>query len=65
MQKNDMVQKKRLDQKDKVNLEIYDVTASLTKNYNTHIVLNVLRIKGNQAMKLGQLIKYPKRNVFL
>ena len=37
MQKNDMVQKKRLDQKDKVNLEIYDVTASLTKNYNTHI----------------------------
>ena len=25
------------DKKDKVNFEIYDVTASLTSNYNTHI----------------------------
>ena len=31
------MQKKRLDQKDKVNFEIYDVTYRLTKNYNTHI----------------------------
>ena len=30
-------QKKRLDQKDKVNFEIHDVTAWLTSNYNTHI----------------------------
>ena len=28
---------KRLDQKDKANFEIYDVTAWLTKNYNTYI----------------------------
>ena len=26
-----------IDQKDKVNFEVYDVTAWLTKNYNTHI----------------------------
>ena len=31
------MQKKQLDQKDKVNFEIYDVRASLTKNYKTHI----------------------------
>ena len=29
--------KKRLDWKDKVNFEIYDATAWLTKNYNLHI----------------------------
>ena len=28
---------KQLDQKDKVNFEIYDITAWLTKNYNIHI----------------------------
>ena len=31
------MQKKRLDQKDKGNFEMYDVTAWLTKNYNTYI----------------------------
>ena len=31
------IQKKRLDWKDKINSEIYDVTAWLTINYNTHI----------------------------
>ena len=31
------MQKRRFDEKDKVNFEIYDVTAWLTKNYNTHI----------------------------
>ena len=58
------MQKKRLDQKDKVNFEIYDVAAWLTKNYNTHM-LNISRIKDNQMMKFGQLIKHPKRNIFL
>ena len=29
--------KKRLDQKDKINFKIHDVTAWLTNNYNTHI----------------------------
>ena len=31
----------------------------------THILLNISRIKGNQAMKFGQLIEYPKINIFL
>ena len=30
---------KGLDLKDKVNFEVYDATAWLTKNYNTHIAL--------------------------
>ena len=30
-----------------------------------HILPNISRIKGNQAMKLGQLIEYNLRNVFL
>ena len=29
--------KKRLDQKDKINFKIYDVTTCLANNYNTHI----------------------------
>ena len=31
----------------------------------THILSNILRGKGNQAMKLGQLIEYNMRNIFL
>ena len=31
----------------------------------THILLNISRNKGNQTMKLGQLIEYNKRNNFL
>ena len=31
------MQKKQLDCKDKINFEIYDATAWLTMNYNTHI----------------------------
>ena len=30
-----------------------------------HILLNISRSKGNQAMKFGQLIKDNKRNIFL
>ena len=30
-----------------------------------HILLKISRIKGNQTMKFGQSIEYPKRNVFL
>ena len=30
-----------------------------------HILLNISRIKGNQAMKLGQLIEGKKRNIFI
>ena len=31
----------------------------------THILLNISRTKGNQALKFGQLIEHPKRNIFL
>ena len=31
----------------------------------THILLNILWIKGNQTMKFGQLIEHPKSNIFL
>ena len=31
----------------------------------THILLNILRIKGNQPMKFGQLIEHRKRNILL
>ena len=30
-----------------------------------HILPNISRSKGNQAMKFGQVIKYTKRNIFL
>ena len=30
-----------------------------------HIMPNILRVKGNQAMKFGQLIEYNNRNIFL
>ena len=28
-------------------------------------MLNISQIKGNQKMKFGQLIEYPKSNIFL
>ena len=51
--------KKRLDEKNKLNFKIYDVTASLTK------YPNISRSKVNQTMKFGQAIEYNKRNIFL
>ena len=30
-----------------------------------HILLNISRIKGDQAMEFGQLIGYNERNIFL
>ena len=30
-----------------------------------HILLNISQIKGNQTLKFGQLIEYPKKNIFL
>ena len=30
-----------------------------------HILLNISRSKGNQKMKIGQLIEYKMRNIFL
>ena len=58
------MKEKRLDLKDRVNFKIYDVTTWL-KTIAIHILPNISRSKGNQAMKLGQLIEYNKRNIFL
>ena len=55
---------KRLDQKEKVNFKIYDVTVRLTNNCNTHIA-QYLEKKGNQTMKFGQLIDYNMRIIFI
>ena len=31
----------------------------------SHMLPNISRSKGNQAIKFGQLIEYNKRNIFL
>ena len=38
-----IMQKKWLDQKNKVNFKIYDVTAWLTNNYNTYIAQYLIK----------------------
>ena len=43
------MQEKRLDQKDKVNFKIDDVTTIAI-----HILPNISQSKGNQTMKFGQ-----------
>ena len=55
---------KRLDKKDKVNFRFYDVTAWLTNDV-IHTLPNILRSKGNQTMKYGQLIECNMGNIFL
>ena len=58
------MQKKQLDQKDKVNFKIYDVTTwfhIITK----HILPNISRSKSNQIMKIDQVIENNNRNIFL
>ena len=60
---------KLFDQKDQVDLKIYDVTTRETNNYNTHrgieYTQNISRSKGNQTKKSGQLIEHNMRNIFL
>ena len=50
--------KKRLDQKHMANFKVCDITTWLTKNYNTHTS------KGDEKMKLAQLIEYNMRTIF-
>ena len=68
-----VIKKLGFHQKDKVNFKIYDLSAWLTNNcnthlsYNTHIYSNTHKIsqrKTNQAMKFGQLKEYNKRIFF-
>ena len=58
-----LMQKKRLDQKRKINFKIYNGTDCLTNNYSLHVAQYLT--KGNQKMKLGQLIEYDKKSIFL
>ena len=55
---------KRLDCNDKINCEIYDVTARLSNSCKTHIA-QYLETLSNQAMKFGQLIDYNMRIIFI
>ena len=47
-----------------VNFKIYDVTAWLTNDYNTHTA-QYLTNERNQTMKFGQLIEYNRMSIFL
>ena len=58
------LKKRRLNQKDKVNFKIYDVTIWLTNSCITHILSNISPNKDNQTMKFGQIIEYNKENIF-
>ena len=53
------MQKKRLDQKDKVDFEIYDVTAWLTKDYKTHISQDKFFCKSYAENEAGKLVPDP------
>ena len=48
-----------------LNFKIHDVTTWLTNNCNSHIFPNISRSKSNQIMKLGQLVDYDTKNIFL
>ena len=56
------MQKKRLGWRDTVNLKFHDVTTWLT--ITIHILLNISRIRDNNTMKFGQLVRY-NGNIFL
>ena len=57
-------EEKRLDKEAIDNFKIYDVKEWTTNNYNTHIV-HISSSQCNQAMKIGQLIEYNTRNIFI
>ena len=54
---------KQLDKKAKPNFKIHDVTSS-TNDCNTHIA-QISKKKHNQIIKIGQLIEYNMRHIFL
>ena len=61
--------KKRFDKKPKVNFKFYDATDWTTNKCNIYIYIhiqpNISRRKGNQAMRLGQVIEYSIKILFL
>ena len=58
MQKNGLIRKTRLISKFKTSQPEKKIIAK-------HILPNISKIRGNLAMKLGQLIEYNMRKVFL
>ena len=57
MQKNGLIRKARL--------ILRFTTSHGSKIIAIHILINISRSKGNQAIKLGQLIEYNMTNTFL
>ena len=55
---------KQLDYKGKINFKII-MSYPGKQAIAIHILPNILRSKGNQVMKFGQLIEYNIRNIFL
>ena len=58
------MQEKQLDQKDKVDCNTHDII-TWEKTIARQILPNISQSKGNQTMKLGQLIECNKRNICL
>ena len=54
---------KRLDEKDKINFKVYDLSDWYT--IAIYILLNIVRNKDNRAIKFGQLREYNTKNIFL
>ena len=54
----------RLDEKAKVNSK-FTTSQTSKQKITIHLLPDISRSKGNQAMKFGQLIRYNVRNIFL
>ena len=53
---------KRLDEKDKINFRVYDVSDWQT--IAIYVLPNIVRNKDNRAIKFGQLREYNIKNIF-
>ena len=58
MQKSGLIRKARL-------ILTFTTSQHGSKTIAIHILINISRSKGNQAIKLGQLIEYNMKNTFL
>ena len=60
-----VIWKKWFDKKDKVNFKIYDVTQTGQQIITIHLLPNVSKSKGTQAIKFCLSIEYKMINIFL
>ena len=58
------MQKKRLDEKNKINSN-FMTSEPVQKKFAVHTSPNISRGKSNQPIKFGKIIKYNKKNNFL